>query len=233
MTIDLPLPELSTIVKVVGAILGLTGMFICFRLLRLQKTDLGSTKVFKLGVVTLPAIVFYKLLAFGGLIVVPAGAIGVANYHIFEGVEQVEGCLSCHVMRPMGNDMRDPRSETLAARHFRNRWIAEKQCYQCHVDYGLSGTLEAKMDGYRHLARYTTRTYREPIEFRGIYNNRNCLRCHEGARNFEAVASHHTVGPELGENEMSCLNCHGAAHPTRAQRTPGNSDYDRLMKEFR
>jgi hypothetical protein len=31
---------------------------------------------------------------------------------------------------------------------------------------------------------------------------------------------------------MSCLNCHGMAHPTREQRTPGHRDYDRLMGRF-
>jgi hypothetical protein len=43
------------------------------------------------------------------------------------------------------------------------------------------------------------------------------------------VPSHHTVRQQLQENTVSCLNCHGAAHPTRGQRTPGSADYDRLM----
>jgi hypothetical protein len=30
---------------------------------------------------------------------------------------------------------------------------------------------------------------------------------------------------------MNCLNCHGLVHPTPAQRTPGNGDYERLMRE--
>jgi hypothetical protein len=36
-----------------------------------------------------------------------------------------------------------------------------------HTDYGLAGTLAAKMEGYRHLARYTTHTYPEPVRLRG------------------------------------------------------------------
>jgi hypothetical protein len=46
---------------------------------------------------------------------------------------------------------------------------------------------------------------------------------------FEAVPWHHTVNESLAKNEMSCLNCHGLAHPTRASRTPGSPDYARLM----
>jgi hypothetical protein len=68
-------------------------------------------------------------------------------------------------MLPMVNDMQNAASNTLAARHFKNHWIPQNQCYECHSDYGLNGNLEAKMEGYRHLARYTTRTYQEPIKY--------------------------------------------------------------------
>jgi len=151
---------------------------------------------------------------------VPAAAVGVANYHVFEGVKKVQSCTQCHVMRPMATDMQDSQSMTLAARHYRNKWIAKDQCYACHTDYGLAGTLQAKMDGYRHLARYTTNTYTEPIEFRGTYNNQNCLKCHAGTEKFSSVESHATAEARLLDSTMSCLNCHGQAHPTRAQRTP-------------
>ena len=59
---------------------------------------------------------------------------------------------------------------------------------------------------------------------------KNCLKCHEGMPRFEAVQSHHAVKDLLGTSAMSCLNCHGRAHPTRAQRTPGSTDYGRLME---
>jgi hypothetical protein len=42
---------------------------------------------------------------------------------------------------------------------------------------------------------------------------------------FEAVPWRQTVKESLEKNEMSCLNCHGLAHPTRATRTPGSPDY--------
>src|SRR5262249_42734137 len=50
-----------------------------------------------------------------------AGAVAVANYHVVVGVEQVEGCDSCHIMRPMVNEVREPSSDSLAPWHFRNR----------------------------------------------------------------------------------------------------------------
>jgi len=185
-----------------------------------------------MGIARVPALVFARLVALVALIVLPAGAIFLANYHTFEGVHEVRGCASCHVMLPMVNDMRDPGSGTLAARHYKNRWIAENQCFQCHSDYGLGGDLEAKMTGFRHLARYTTRTYHEPIEARVRFDNKNCLHCHEGTPRFVAVPSHITAHEKLAANQMICLNCHGQAHPTAVQRTPGSRDYARLMEKM-
>jgi len=225
----LELPALVTVVRVLGVILGLLGVVLCLRLLRLKQADLTSARVVKLGFVALPAVAFYKLLAFLGLFAVPVAAVGVANYHVFEGTREVNSCNQCHVMTPLVTDMRDPHSNTLAARHFRNHWIPEQQCYHCHTDYGLNGTLEAKMDGYRHLARYTTGTYKEPIVQRNVYSNSNCLKCHDGTPRYLTVSSHRTLAERLQGNEVSCLNCHGWAHPTRAQRTPGSPDYNRLM----
>jgi nitrate/TMAO reductase-like tetraheme cytochrome c subunit len=229
MTLALAVPDTVVIVKVLGLLLGLAGLLLCVRVLRVRKEDLTSTKVVKLGFVALPAFALYKVMAFLGLFVVPAGAVAVANYHVFEGVKDVDGCLSCHVMRPMGTDLRDPHSDTLAARHFKNRYIPEQQCYHCHADYGLSGTLEAKMEGYRHLARYTSRTYEEPIVGRVVYENKNCLNCHASTPRFETVPSHQTIRDLLDSNDRSCLNCHGRAHPSREDRTPGSARYDFLM----
>ena len=152
--------------------------------------------------------------------------------HRFRAVHEVQACARCHIMLPMVNDMHDPASDTLAARHFKNHWIPKDQCFQCHSDYGLGGDLEAKMTGFRHLARYTTRTYREPIVGRTRYDNDNCLKCHGGQPRFEAVQSHHTAMSYLSDSAMSCLNCHGKSHPTREQRTPGSADYERLTEPY-
>ena len=221
--------EAVTVVRVVGTILCLTGIVLCYLVGRKRFTSLSTTRQVSVGVAVISVAALWKLLAAAALIAAPAATVGVANYHTFEGVHEVQACNRCHVMTPMVTDLYDPESDTLAARHFKNRWIPTDQCYACHSDYGLSGDLAAKAEGFRHLARYTSRTYTEPIVERGNYDNKNCMKCHDGMPKFEAVASHHTVAGELGDNAMSCLNCHGLAHPTREARTPGSPDYDRLM----
>jgi len=221
------------LVYLFGTLFCVLGIFLCIRTARTRFGKLQDAPPVSFWITRLPAESAAKLIAFVALIVLPAGAVFIANYHTFEGVHEVSGCASCHVMRPMVNDMRDPNSGTLAARHYKNKWIAENQCYHCHSDYGFSGNMEAKMTGFRHLARYTTHTYEEPITARVRFNNQNCLNCHQGTLKFEAVQSHHTAGARLAGNEMICLNCHGQAHPTSIQRTPGSSDYARLMEPFR
>jgi nitrate/TMAO reductase-like tetraheme cytochrome c subunit len=220
--------ELVDVVRFVGvAVCGL-GVLLCLRMARRGAGATGEANPVRLGITTMSTVTFYKLSAFLALLALPAAAVGVANYHVFEGVRDVNACARCHVMRPMVTDMLDPSSDTLAARHYRNRWIAKDQCYHCHTDYGLAGSLRAKMDGYRHLARYTTGTYHEPIVYRGTFPNGNCLGCHDGTTAFESGTSHQTIRAKLESDAVSCLNCHGRAHPTRAARTPGHPEYDRL-----
>ncbi len=172
-----------------------------------------------------------KWLAFFGIVTVPVILMLTANYHVFETSKKVEACMGCHVMKPMGTDMLDPKSQTLAARHVTNNWIKKDECYACHKDYGLNGTLKAKMDGYRHLMRYITDTYSEPIVYRGEFNSMNCMSCHEGTPAFSQHKAHVPVIANLkGDNPtISCTNCHGKAHPSRLERTPGSPEYDRLI----
>ena len=61
------------------------------------------------------------------------------------------------------------------------------------------------------------------------FNAFNCLNCHASTPHFEAVPSHQTIRELLDTNERSCLNCHGRAHPSREDRTPGSARYDFLM----
>jgi hypothetical protein len=224
--------EADTLVRIIGTPLCLAGIYLGWRLSRTNFAALSQKPQIPIGIAVLSAAVFWKMLALAGFIGVPAATVAVANYHTFEGVHRVEACASCHVMRPMVNDMIDVNgeTETLAARHFRNNWIPHDQCFHCHSDYGLSGDLEAKMTGFRHLARYTSATYHEPIIGRTSYNNQNCYKCHGEAPRFNAVKSHHTAEDFLKSNQMSCLNCHGPAHPSRAARTPGSEQYDALME---
>ena len=170
-----------------------------------------------------------KKAIFPGLIVLPLIMAFLANYHVFETSKTVEACQSCHVMKPFTNDLKNEQSMTLAARHYKNNWIPKDQCYGCHKDYGFNGNFKAKTDGYRHLMRYITNTFEEPIEYKGEFNNANCMGCHEATGKFQAVKMHTPIMDQFHDNSVSCLNCHGRAHPTRLQRTPGSEVYDQLI----
>lgn len=222
------------VVMVLGTLCCLAGVILCIRTARTRFDDVrAAQKEINLGVARIPALALARLVALLALVVLPMSAVFLANYHTFEATHEVGACANCHVMLPMVNDMRDPASETLAANHFKNKWIAENQCYHCHSDYGLGGDLEAKMTGFRHLARYTTGTYQEPIVARVKVTNKSCMHCHDGTPKWMAVESHTDSRKDLISNEVRCVDCHGDAHPTTAQRTPGSSDYLRLMEKMK
>ena len=138
---------------------------------------------------------------------------------VMEGTKRVEACASCHVMGPFVNDLKNPASPTLAARHFKNKWIARDQCYGCHISYGATGTIEGKRDGFRHWLYYVTGTYSDPIKFVGSYSNSNCLYCHEGTRIWERIKSHNALRTDLEQDLIACIRCHGPPHPLPHERT--------------
>ena len=208
--------EIITIVKIPGFILGVIGIVLVIQIITQKNSQPGKMKrMIPLALIAVPLILMF-----------------LANYHVFEGNKKVSSCNSCHVMSPLVNDMENPESMTLAARHFKNNWIPKDQCYGCHKDYGFSGNLKAKGDGYRHLMRYTTGTYTEPIRIKGEFNNQNCLNCHEGTEIFNNVNFHDGLVDDFKSNETSCLNCHGRAHPTPLQRISGSEDYKKLTEQL-
>ncbi len=82
-----------------------------------------------------------------GIILVPLMATGLGTLLVFDRAERVEFCASCHLtMQTFVDDMRDPKSESLAAVHFKNKYIPDNQCYVCHTSYGMFGTVEAKIE---------------------------------------------------------------------------------------
>lgn len=160
----------------------------------------------------------YKWLLFLGLLMFPLFAMLSAMTTVMEETKTVASCASCHVMDPFVHDMQNPESASLASRHFKNKWIAENQCYHCHTSYGIHGTLEGKRDGFRHWLLYVTTTYKEPMTFKGSYPNSNCLTCHGGTPKFVKVDSHKSLRNKLVANETSCTTCHGPVHPTPLER---------------
>lgn len=219
-----------TLVKILGTLFCTAVIIICLFLSRKRFNTLSTSKSISLDNIELTVSSFWKLKAFISFIILPILIVSTANYYTFSGTKEVGACAKCHIMLPMLNDMINPKSNSLAARHYKNHWINHNQCYECHSDYGLNGTIQAKMEGFRHLARYTTKFYTEPIKMRGNFKNDNCLKCHRGTPKFERVTSHKTAKEQLYTNSISCLNCHGIVHPTSAQRTPGSKDYSKLME---
>lgn len=218
------------VVRVLGTLTCVAAVLLCWFVARRNFRALPESRTVSIGIASVSVAAFWKLSAFVAIVALPAATIATANYHTFVGVHEVQACSRCHVMLPMVNDLHDPQSDTLAARHFKNGYIPTGQCYACHSDYGLSGDMAAKAEGYRHLARYTTQTYHEPIISRTRFDNHQCLKCHQGKTAFEGVHVHHDVIQRLESSNMSCLNCHGRAHPTRADRTPGSPRYSSLVK---
>jgi hypothetical protein len=121
-------------------------------------------------------------------------------------------------MEPFVDDMYDPESSSLAARHYRNRWISDEQCHHCHTSYGAQGTLAGKRDGFRHWLLYVTGTYQEPMEYSGSYPNSNCLECHEETTPLVEGKSHQALMDDLLANRVQCATCHGPPHPTPDER---------------
>ncbi|HEU5196074.1 MAG TPA: NapC/NirT family cytochrome c [Methylomirabilota bacterium] len=139
--------------------------------------------------------------------------------HGLEGSTTVKACGSCHVMTPFIADLQDVKSETLAAKHYKNRYIRENQCYTCHSDYGLGGTVKAKLAGLGHVYRYTTGRYPMPIKIAEPYPNVRCLGCHGESQKFLSSPSKQGIIPDLMSGDVSCLTCHAPVHPDPATRT--------------
>lgn len=151
------------------------------------------------------------LLVAVGLVPIMVGFMAFA--HGLESSATVSACGSCHVMTPFVNDLRDVKSETLAATHFKNRFIRENQCYTCHSDYGLGGTISAKLAGLGHVWRYTTGRYEVPIKIARPFSNLRCLSCHGESQRFLNAPGKKEMMPELISGQTPCLSCHGPAHP--------------------
>jgi cytochrome c nitrite reductase small subunit len=181
-------------IGILFAVLDLVLLFVIWRMIRLR----GVTSI-------------SKAMLFGAVLVLPIVVVFLATAHGMEASMTVEACGSCHVMEGHVADLRDPKSASLAALHYKNRFIQANHCYTCHSDYGMGGTIGAKLDGLGHTVRYATGSYEIPITIRHPYSNLRCLSCHGGAQNFLAKHEKDEI-PKLVADKDSCLDCHGPAH---------------------
>ena len=155
----------------------------------------------------------WALLAIGiGVVPLLSGPIGMAIS--INHSESVEFCASCHIpMQSYVDDMKDPRSESLAAVHYKNRYILNNQCYACHTTSGVLGTVHAKTEGVIDLYKYYTGTFRTPITMRRAYTNAFCLKCHGESAKFNAIKDHYKSQAALFSDKRPCMDCHAEAAP--------------------
>lgn len=149
---------------------------------------------------------------------VPVSVAFLASAHGLERSTTVAACGSCHLMTPYVADLGNVKSETLAAVHAKNRYIRERHCYTCHSDYGLAGTIQAKLAGLGHVWKYTTGAYALPLHIAQPYPNARCLECHGESVKFLTSAEHPKEDlPDFLSGKTSCLDCHAPAHPKAKQ----------------
>lgn len=165
-----------------------------------------------------------RSLLFFGMGVLPIGAAAAANLRGYEATQSREFCGSCHVMGPHASDSVDDKSIGLASRHTRNRNFGAKNCYTCHADYGMFGTVLTKIGGMRHVWLYYTEFHDMPIEearekvhLLKPYPNVNCMQCHSTKlQGWLSSPDHRASVQDVRDGRVSCasVGCHGVAHPT-------------------
>jgi cytochrome c-type protein NapC len=126
-------------------------------------------------------------------------------------------------MAPETSDSDNPHGTSLSSRHGRNKLFGNDNCYVCHADYGMYGTVLTKMGGMRHVWLYYTQ-YRKTkiadakneIHLRRPFPNDNCMQCHstEDAL-WLKLPDHRAALDDVRADRVSCASkgCHGLAHP--------------------
>ena len=156
-----------------------------------------------------------KQLLFVSLCALPLPATFMTSAIGLTQSKAVEFCGNCHEMDPFIRDMGDSESETLAALHFRNRYIQRNHCYACHSDYGLFGDVKAKLAGFQHLYKHATKSSKPPIRKAEPYNFGICLTCHQDSQLYKE--SHESMTKEEFKTCTSGV-CHETAHPPPDER---------------
>jgi nitrate/TMAO reductase-like tetraheme cytochrome c subunit len=164
-----------------------------------------------------------RLMLLLGIGVFPLLTAGSGNLHGYNATKTRRFCGSCHVMTPYAQDSEDPKSTSLASRHARNPHFGEDNCYMCHADYGMFGTVTTKIGGMRHVYEYlfnyrnmSLEEARTSIHLRGRYQNSTCMQCHSTEiPAWNAVDDHRASLAEIRDGRTSCASagCHGPAHP--------------------
>jgi nitrate/TMAO reductase-like tetraheme cytochrome c subunit len=185
-------------------------LLVCYALFRVHRGKVDGAAAKGLLVVT--------------IVLLPMFCVSTGMVLVFTRAERVEFCGSCHrALEAYVGEMKNPRSEGLAAIHYRYQYIASNQCYECHTSYGLFGTVKAKVHGVKQVLRYYTNTYESPLKMWQPYPNEDCLKCHAQSVKWLSVEEH--VAPEWREGllaaEASCMDCHEDGHGDGIAATSG------------
>jgi cytochrome c-type protein NapC len=173
-----------------------------------------------------------KLLLLMALGIFPLLAAGSGNVVGFEASTERQFCGGCHVMGPYQRDSEDPRSTSLASMHARNDEFGDRNCYTCHADYGMYGTIVTKMAGLGHVYEYYWNGYdkmtldqaRAKIHIKKPFPNATCMHCHSTRlAPWNENPEHAAIVESLERGEVSCASagCHGPAHPF--SKVPGSA----------
>jgi cytochrome c-type protein NapC len=169
-----------------------------------------------------------------GIGVLPLTTAATGNVAGYEATKSRRFCGSCHVMTPYAADSNDSHSTTLAARHARNALFGDDNCYACHADYGMYGTVTTKLGGLRHVYEYVMHYHdmpldeaRQKIHIRTPFKNATCMHCHstEGPT-WNATKEHASLLDRIRAGTVSCASagCHGPAHPFSKTAQPGAAE---------
>ncbi len=164
-----------------------------------------------------------KIVLLFGIGILPLMTAANGNIAGYQAMKTRNFCGSCHVMTPYKEDSENPQSLGLAARHARNEAFGHENCYTCHADYGMFGTITTKIGGLRHVYEYTFNFHMLSLEealpkihIRNPFPNSTCIRCHSTENpTWNKIGEHASTLLETRAGTMSCASagCHGAAHP--------------------
>ena len=161
-----------------------------------------------------------RMLLFIGVCCVPFPAVLMSAAVGLEQSKAVAFCSSCHVMGAFVADMRDAASGSLSALHFRNRYIQDEHCYSCHTDYGLFGTLEAKVGGMTHVWNEFAGAGSGTVRPKTNYRFTICLNCHGQSSKFINQKGHAGVVNKVVSGQSACTECHARSHAGQPKGRP-------------
>jgi cytochrome c nitrite reductase small subunit len=145
--------------------------------------------------------------------ILPALATTGGSTYAVKASSTTEFCLECHEMGDYGRSLFVDDRTVLPATHFQNRLVDRDQaCYACHTNYAMFGSIEAKLNGLKHVYVHFLGEVPTKLELYEPYPNSNCLHCHEDGRRYIEAAPHADKLDVLMSGEKSCLECHGRGH---------------------